>query len=227
MIFGKIEYLNLLPFHVFMKRFLPYSGMKQSMEYHKSVPSKINEKFARRHVDAAYISSITSKRNCSKPELGIIAHKEVRSVLLIPSSAQKKDSESATSNTLADLLGLEGEVLIGDKALRYALDHDDYIDLASLWYEKEHLPFVFATLCSHAKTTLFQKLQRHFVRNATHIKIPYYLLHKASKRTSVPPKEILAYLRLISYKMDTKSHKSLKKFLKKAKTKKPYPTIKQ
>ncbi len=225
MIFGKIEYLNLLPFHIFMKRFLPHLGMKQSMEYHKSVPAKINEKFLHRRVDAAYISSIASKKHCNNPRLGIIAHKEVRSVLVIPSKTKQSDSESATSNALAELLGIEGKVLIGDKALRYALKHDDYIDLASLWYEKEKLPFVFATLCSHVNSPLFSKLQRRFLHQARSIKIPHYILHKVAQKTKIPPKEITAYLQLISYSIDTKSHKSLKKFLKKAKSKKRYSTI--
>ena len=74
MIFGKIEYLNLLPFHVFMKRFTKSNQQKFSMEYKKNVPAKINAAFLNRRVDAAFISSIVAK-NSSHVNLGIIAKK--------------------------------------------------------------------------------------------------------------------------------------------------------
>ena len=218
MVFGKIEYLNLLPFHVFMKRFLRYSGMKQSMEYHKSVPAKINEKFAAKRVDGAYISSINS-RKCRSPKLGIIAKKEVRSVLVIPHLPNQNDAESATSNALAKILGLKGKILIGDKALRYALENDDYIDMAALWYERTRLPFVFATLCFNKKSAFAKRVEKHFARQAHFIKIPRYILQKAAKKSAVPPKDVLGYLQLIEYTFDTKSRKSLQKFLDKAKRK--------
>ena len=217
LIFGKIEYLNLLPFHLFMKRFLGYNALKQAMEYHKGVPSKINAKFASRRVDAAYISSIESR--CKNPKLGIIAKKEVKSVLVIPTLVSQGDTDSATSNALAKILGVQGRVLIGDKALRYALQHDNYIDLAKLWYQQTSLPFVFATLCFNKKSTLTRRLESNFIKKADTIKIPRYILLQASKKTHIPPKEILSYLQLIDYKIDTKSHKSLKMFLNKVKQK--------
>ena len=219
MVFGKIEYLNLLPFHVFMKRFLRYSGLKQSMEHHKSVPAKINEKFASRRVEGAYISSINARKCRNRPKLGIIAKKEVKSVLVIPHVSNQDDIESATSNTLAKILGLKGKILIGDKALRYALENDDYIDMAKLWYERTHLPFVFATLCFNKNSSFSKKLEINFAKRSRFIKIPRYILQKASQQSSIPPKEILSYLHLIEYRFDTKSHKSLQKFLNKAKRK--------
>jgi len=60
MIFGKIEYLNLLPFHVFMKRFTRSSAAKMAMEYKKNVPAVINKKFKKRDVHAAFISSVAA-----------------------------------------------------------------------------------------------------------------------------------------------------------------------
>ncbi len=218
MVFGKIEYLNLLPFHLFMKRFLRYSQLKQSMHYHRGVPTQINKKFLRKKVDAAFISSVNSTK-CRKPRLGIIAKKEVQSVLVIPGS-DKKDHESATSNILAKILGQHGEVLIGDKALRYYLSNTEHIDLAKLWYERHRLPFVFATLCANKQLPLIQKIERNFKRSAPSIKIPDYILREASARTKIPKKEITNYLSLISYAIDAKSFKSLKKFLDKAKIKK-------
>ncbi len=181
------------------------------MHYHKGVPSTINKKFRQRKVDAAFISSIEAQK-CKNAHLGIIAKKEVQSVLVIPSQKTKKDSESATSNRLAELLGISGEILIGDKALRYALDHDNYIDLAKMWYERYNLPFVFALLCSHSKKKEFLKLQKSFAKHSHCIKIPHYLLQKASKRTQIEPKAIKSYLKLISYKMDYKAKRSFVKF---------------
>jgi chorismate dehydratase len=209
MVFGKIEYLNLLPFHIFMKRYMQHSSSKMGMEYKKNVPAKINKKFLSRNVDAAFISSIAAKGK-KHLQLGIIAKKEVGSVFVLPHKPSRKDKESATSNVLADVLHLQGEVLIGDKALRYALEHNDYIDLAQEWYNKHHLPFVFALLCYHKEGKFYKKLERNFLKKE--VKIPQYLLHKASHQTQVPPQEILNYLKLISYTLDTKAQQGLKRF---------------
>jgi len=213
MIFGKIEYLNLLPFHVFMKRHLQHSSAKMAMEYKRSVPAKINRAFHSRSVDAAFISSISAK---STPHvgLGIIAKKEVQSVLVIPSKSNTKDKESASSNILVEVLGLQGEVIIGDKALRYALENDDYIDLAKEWYQRYKLPFVFALLCFHKDKKHYQHIEKEFLKRT--IKIPQYILRTASLRTDVSPKEILKYLQFISYDLDTKAQKGLKKFYREA-----------
>jgi chorismate dehydratase len=213
MIFGKIEYLNLLPFHVFMKRFTQSNNQNMIMEYKKGVPAKINQDFLSRKVDAAFISSIRAQRN-TYVGLGIIAKKEVQSVLVIPSKTSKTDKESASSNLLAQILGVEGEVLIGDKALRYALGSDKFIDLAKLWHQRYKLPFVFALLCYHKDKKLYKKIEKEFLKAP--IKIPQYILHNASNKTNISPQEILNYLQLISYKLDEKAKLGLKKFYKKA-----------
>lgn len=211
MIFGKIEYLNLLPFHVFMKRYTKSSQQQHSLHYKKGVPSEINHAFKRRHIDAAFISSIASQ-HCSCLDLGIVAKKEVRSVLLIPGEG-KLDTESATSNVLAKVLNLQGEVLIGDKALQYYLnDKSQAIDLAQRWYEQHKLPFVFARLCYHGKASKYQKLAKHF--SSRPYKIPQYILEKSSQQTGINKADILHYLKLIKYDLDAHSHLSLKRFLR-------------
>ena len=214
MIFGKIEYLNLLPFHLFMKRFTRTMQEKAIMHYKKDVPAKINQKFAYRRVDAAFISSIAAKKQKSI-KLGIIAKKEVRSVLVVPSNRNKNDVESASSNILAKILKQDGEVLIGDKALHYALENSNYIDLAKLWNDKTNLPFVFALLCYHKDKKIYKKIEKEFLKKKQ--KIPRYLLEEASRKTGISPKEILNYLKLISYKLDTKAKLGLKKFYNEAK----------
>lgn len=209
MIFGKIEYLNLLPFHVFMKRFIKNSSSKMSMEYKRGVPSTINMAFHKRKVDAAFISSISAK-NSKHVSLGIIAKGDVKSVIVTPSVDTKKDKESASSNVLADILGIQGEVLIGDKALRYSLKNSDYVDLAEVWKKKYKLPFVFALLCYHKDKKLYKKIETEFLKSK--VKIPQYILQKASKKAGISTKDILEYLELISYELDSKSKRGLAKF---------------
>ena len=214
MLFGKIEYLNLLPFHVFMKRFISNSQQTISMNYNKGVPSKINKDFVSRKVDAAFISSIGAKKY-RHVELGIIAKKEVLSVLVIPHANNVNDTESATSNVLARVLDIHGEVLIGDKALRHHLENKPSIDLAYEWNKKHDLPFVFALLCFHKEKNRYKIIQNNFLKQK--IKIPQYILKQASTRTNILEKDILNYLQFISYDLDTKAQKGLKKFHKEAK----------
>jgi len=214
MIFGKIEYLNLLPFHVFIKRFTRNTQQKMLMEYKKNVPAKINNEFLNRRVDAAFISSIAAQKS-NYVSLGIIAKQEVKSVIVIPAKTDKKDVESASSNLLANLLHVKGEVLIGDKALRYALVNNNYTDLAKLWNEKYNLPFVFALLCYHKDKKLYKKVEREFLKKE--VKIPQYLLQKASEGANITSSELTQYLKLISYRLDYKAKKGLKKFYAQAK----------
>ena len=211
MVFGKIEYLNLLPFHVFMKRFISSSAQSSGMNYKKGVPAKINRDFLSKRVDAAFISSIVAKKY-RHVDLGIIAKKEVLSVLVIPHAKDISDTESATSNVLAKVLGIKGEVLIGDKALRYYLQNRPHVDLAKEWNTKFNMPFVFALLCFHKDKKLYKTIQKKFLKQK--VKIPQYILQQASKRTNILSSDILNYLQYISYAFDTKAQLSLKKFYK-------------
>ena len=197
-----------------MKRFTRNSQQKLAMEYKKNVPAKVNEDFLHKKVDAAFISSIKAQKS-KHVNLGIIADKKVLSVLVIPNENSKSDIESASSNILANILKLDGEVLIGDKALKYALKNDNYIDLAEAWYKRYRLPFVFALLCYHKDKKLYKKIEKEFLKKE--YKIPQYLLKKAARRTGVAEKEIREYLDLISYKVDYRAQKALKQFYKEAK----------
>ena len=149
------------------------------MHYKRGVPAEINKQFLARRVDAAFISSISAKKH-SHVKLGIIAKKEVKSVLVIPSSNSKADKESASSNVLANILAIKGEVLIGDKALRYALEGKPNVDLAKLWNERTSLPFVFALLCYHKNKKSYKRIEKGFVK--TKIKIPQYLLKQSCSK---------------------------------------------
>jgi chorismate dehydratase len=215
MVFGKIEYINLLPFHVFMKRFTKSSSAKMSMEYKKDVPAKINSAFHSRRVDAAFISSISARKS-SYVGLGIIAKKDVQSVIVIPQENSLKDVESASSNVLASILKVKGEVVIGDKALRYALKNKNYIDLAKEWNRCYNLPFVFALLCFHKDKKLYKKIEKEFLK--TRVKIPRYILQNATKKTNIQEEDILEYLKLISYRVDYKAKQGVKLFYKLSKS---------
>lgn len=212
MVFGKIEYLNLLPFHVFMKRFTKNSQQSMSMHYQRGVPSKINEKFLSRRVDAAFISSVSAKKY-QHVDLGIIAKKEVLSVLVIPHVKDISDTESATSNVLAKVLDIKGEVLIGDKALKYYLQGKPHVDLAKEWSKRYNLPFVFALLCFHKDKKIYKNIEKKFLKRR--VRIPQYILKQASKRTDITSNDILKYLEYISYELDAKAKKGLLKFYRK------------
>lgn len=216
MVFGKIDYVNLLPFHVFLKRSSLRNAFKSSCEHRKSFPSVINEHFKKKRVDAAFISSIQSRRAGIKAlDLGIVAQKAVHSVL-VKEGASKTDPASATSNVLAKVLGIKGEVIIGDKALKcYIESPKAYTDLAKEWHERYRLPFVFARLCVNKHYGFYKKLASRFAQKP--IKIPLYILKKYAKERGITPNEIKQYLTLISYNIDIKEKKGLDLFLKKAK----------
>ena len=217
MIFAKIDFINLLPFHIYMKKNIKSSQLKSIIEYKKSYPSLINKRFKNREVDAAFVSSVISQKE-KKLDLGIVAKKEVLSVLLIPGN-EEKDYQSQTSNTLAKVLELKGKVLIGDKALDYYYKNEksSFIDLAQYWKDKYNLPFVFAVLCYSSNKKMLTQITKKFNKN--HIKIPYYILNQYSKRTGISNKNILNYLEKIDYKLGIKEKRSLKLFLKLTKEK--------
>jgi chorismate dehydratase len=212
-IFGSINYLNLLPFQLFLKRTLPNDQTKQSFRYKKDVPSRINLAFKKRSVHAAFISSIAS-RGCRCTDLGIIADGPVYSVLVTPGT-DEIDFESATSNALAQILGLHGKVMIGDKALRYFLSGKKGIDLSKEWKKQTDLPFVFARLCYNKYGQQIRSLAQLFAQQK--IKIPQTILKKEAYKRDITPQQLLWYLEHIQYRMDHRSNASLKLFLQKSK----------
>jgi len=217
MIFAKIDFINLLPFYTFIKKNIKSSQTKQIINYKKSYPSAINKKFKKRQIDAAFISSIAS-RKCKCLDLGIVAKDEVLSVLSL-TGKYEKDIQSDTSNALSVVLGREGKVLIGDKALHYYHNSNDkdFIDLAKQWKEKYNLPFVFAKLCFNSQEKYLKNLSKSFLK--TKVNIPQYILKQYSKKTGLTNKQIKNYLTKISYTISYKEKRSLKLFFRLAKQK--------
>ena len=217
MIFAKIDFINLLPFHIYIKKNINSSQIKSIIEYKKSYPSAINKKFKSRKVDSAFISSIASRHE-NFLDFGIVAKDEVLSVLVIPGE-DEKDFQSETSNALAKVLDYEGKVLIGDKALKFyhKNKNGNFIDLAKAWNDKYKLPFVFAVLCFNDNKKILNKYTKRFDKRK--IKIPQYILKQYSQRTGISTSNILDYLDKIDYDLGLKEKQSLKLFLKLTKQK--------
>ena len=215
MIFGKIDYLNLLPFHVFLKAAPLKTQVKKAIEFKKGVPSKLNRALNTRKIDAAVISSIASKRpNLKKLNFGIVAKKDVKSVLVRKGSAMKFDPASASSNALAKILGLRGEVIIGDRALKAYLGDgkECFYDLGQIWHEKTNLPFVFGRFSYVKNGSFYKRLVSKFLQK--NVKIPNYILAEYAKSRGISEQDIKWYLKFISYKIGSKEQKSLRKFFK-------------
>ncbi len=211
MVFGKIEYLNLLPFEFFIKK-SNHTYLKRAVK--KSHPSIITDLFLKRKVSAAFISSIKSGgRKCL--DAGIVADGEVLSVFVCKGE-DKRDIESKSSNILKEILGLSGEVVIGNKALQMYVKGDrECIDLAKEWKDRTSLPFVFALFCVNSKRVFYKKVVKSFLSHK--IKIPYYIKKRESQRLDLPLCMVDKYLKKIGYKIGKKEKKSVKIFLKKAK----------
>jgi len=212
MIFGKIDYINLLPFNVYIKKNISSTQIKAIINYKKSYPANINRKYRKKQIDSAFISSIASRREKCL-DLGIVAKKAVTSVLVIKGKYQK-DKESETSNALSKVLDIHGQVIIGDKALKYYYGNKnshEYIDLAKAWQDKYKLPFVFARLCFNKNEKYLKKITKNFDKRK--VKIPRYILEQYAKRSGISENNILEYLKVIDYKMNYKEKRALKLFL--------------
>ncbi|ANV98412.1 hypothetical protein BBW65_06210 [Helicobacter enhydrae] len=207
---GKIDYLNLLPFEIYIKGSALPSQLKAMMKYKKSYPAKLNQDLLFHRIDMGFVSSILANRGKRNfQDIGIVAKGEVWSVLALPNDS-KKDAQSATSNALIDVLGESGEVLIGDRALLYKLEGGECKDLGLLWWNKKRLPFVFGLFCVARGSALAEKIARGFGGKA--IKIPYYLLKQYAYQSQIPYKQILQYLQRISYTLGAKEKMGLNNF---------------
>ncbi len=216
--FGKIDYLNLLPFEVFIRSYPTPSHFKLFYQKKKSYPAKLNTEFLFGRLDAGFVSSITALYNKKNKRflassIGIVAKSKVLSVICL-NTEEGNDYQSATSNALLKVLRLKGRVLIGDRALVEALkrkkEQQDFIDMAQCWSDREHLPFVFGRLCVRGHYGFFIKMIQSFQKKS--IRIPHYWLMKYSYKTGVSKKDILEYLKLISYKIDKKAYYGVERF---------------
>jgi chorismate dehydratase len=203
----------MLPFHVFLKKSPLSNPFKQSIAYKKNYPAKLNEGLRKRRINAAYISSIASVHKSLRTiNSGIVAKKAVKSVI-IKKGVYIIDPHSATSNALAKVLGVNGKVTIGDNALKLYLENpNEYIDMGAAWYEKKHLPFVFARLSVNSHYSFFKKIANRFKRQK--IFIPHYILEDYARKRGIPRENIKKYLKLLTYDIDAKAQAGLNRFLR-------------
>lgn len=217
MLFGKIDYLNLLPFHIFLKKSPLQNSVKKAIEFNKGVPSVLCKKLSIGKVDAAVISSIESRhKKYKKLAMGIVAKKRVISVLVRKNSTKKLDPASRSSNMLSKILALNGEVIIGDRALKAYLNDgkEAFYDLGEIWQKRTNLPFVFAKFCYRKNGEFYKKLTAKFLKSKQ--KIPHYILQNYAKTRKISANDIKWYLNFISYKISKKEQKSFEIFIKKA-----------
>ena len=207
LILANIEYINLLPFKLFIKKHYP--SLYKRMTHHKGTPKAINKKFKNRQISSAFISSIKSKRN-QKITMGISAKGKVQSVLVLEGK-DKADKHSDTSNMLAKTLNIKGEVIIGDKALQvYLKKEKPFIDLGEHWFNRYKLPFVFATFSINTHKKLYNKIQKEFLNQK--VKIPFFISKKIYLEKNITRVELLEYLSIIYYHIGYKERMSLKIF---------------
>ncbi|MDE7173748.1 MAG: menaquinone biosynthesis protein, partial [Helicobacter sp.] len=131
---GRIEYLNLLPFFVFLKQSPLTAATKQFAHNHHSYPAKLNADYLFRRIDSGFISSFAARKqrlSCA----GIVGRGKVQSVLAIIGE-RGEDYQSATSNALLQALGISGRVLSGERELAFFLanDHREFLELAASWF---------------------------------------------------------------------------------------------
>ncbi|ETD25777.1 MqnA/MqnD/SBP family protein [Helicobacter canis] len=297
--FGKIQYLNLMPFDVFLKSCPIPTRYKSAAFANRSYPSKLNQSFLFHRIDAGFISTIagyTAHRKQRGTQAGIVAKGAVWSVLSLesngdsalgeqcgsvanftketsptasgvpcfvkgttakvanlPQSLQsshsptaiprilkennqaesgkfkhpleslfskvdsspqaqppRKDYQSDTSNALSTILGLQGRVLIGDRALQYRFSGGKAIDMGQIWWEKHHLPFVFGRLCYNKHAHFYANIARAFVKKRA--KIPHYILQARAKACGIPSAYIREYLTHIHYHIQAKERAGLERF---------------
>ncbi|KAA8707808.1 hypothetical protein F4V45_08045 [Helicobacter canis] len=122
----------------------------------------------------------------------------------------RKDYQSDTSNALSTILGLQGRVLIGDRALQYRFSGGKAIDMGQVWWEKHRLPFVFGRLCYNKHAHFYSNIARAFVKKRA--KIPHYILQARAKACGIPSAYIREYLTHIHYHIQAKERAGLERF---------------
>lgn len=82
--------------------------------------------------------------------------------------------------------------------------------MAERWVQREGVPFVFAKFCYNRHGEFYTRIARKFVSQK--VFIPRYLLEQYAHKTQIPAREILHYLRHISYRIDPKAAQGVKRF---------------
>jgi len=189
-------------------------------------PSELNRLMRAGELDCALCSSIeyTESRYDRIGSFGLAARGAIKSVNLyikgpIEGARICLDPKSGTSNALLQILcpnisiasheEANGFILIGDDALRKpTVEGYKTIDLASLWYERTGLPFVFA---------LFIK-QKGLATEEMEAAISHLLsqfpkkIELVAKEERFPEKALREYFDLCHYRLGHEDEQGLKEF---------------
>ena len=98
--FGKIQYLNLMPFDVFLRSCPIPTRYKSAAFANRSYPSRLNQSFLFHRIDAGFISTIagyTAHRKQRGTQAGIVAKGAVWSVLSLEEEDQVTQSHKVDS----------------------------------------------------------------------------------------------------------------------------------
>lgn len=110
----------------------------------------------------------------------------------------------------------DGVLLIGDEALQYkTLPHFQTIDLASVWYEATHYPFVFAVFSVKetsdpvALRSFEKSLPEALAWSETHAE---HVIEAAEQKSGLPPALIREYFQTCQYRIGHQEWEGLKLF---------------
>lgn len=208
--FGEINYLNLLPFRLYLKR----HRYRDRWVIKTGTPAEVNRWFREGRIDGGVLSSVRAVEGVRYP-VGIGAEGPVWSVLLSP-TREGGDPASNTSNLLPVALNLKGQVVIGDRALSlYLKNREEWVDLGEEWFRQVQLPFLFAQLTSRRPSRELERVATGFLRQGRGIyRIPQYLLRWEGARRGLSPRQVEEYLRLIRYQVGWREELGFKKFLR-------------
>lgn len=210
---GLVPFLNVAPL----------SDIPYDITY--AVPSKLNLMMRNKELDVAFCSSVEYfEGNYERVQgLGLAAHQAIKSVNLylqgpLDHAKIRLDPSSATSNALLQIL-CEGRatfdekgtshLLIGDAALKQPCKEGfETIDLASWWYEKTRLPFVFALFIkqkgvdtAELEEALFASLKRFGPQ-----------IDDLAKEHGLAKKQLIDYFNLCHYQLGPLEEQGLEYF---------------
>ena len=213
---GLVPFLNVAPFAD-----IPYDIIYD-------VPSRLNRMMRHGELDVAFSSSAEyfEGEYDRLGNLGLAARGAIRSVNLylkgkLDGARIFLDPKSATSNALLKILcgnqikivptreEADGFLVIGDEALKQpSIEGYQTIDLATWWFEKTQLPFVFALFIKQ------KGLETKHLEDALHTSLENFSqkIPNLAQEERFPEKALREYFDLCHYKLGPEEEKGLQEF---------------
>lgn len=227
---GFVEYLNALPFYLPFQ--LGYLQPKASLTF--DVPTSLNQQLREKKLDIALTSSVAYFDGPYQllPGFCIAAHKKILSVNLYLQDKLKPTTRIALtpqSATSVDLLKVicthfwkvnpqfvsekpyDGFLLIGDDALKnVTMPGYQTIDLAKVWYQATHLPFVFALFAMRENLCFDPSaLEAALEWSEYQAKL---VVQEAARRSGLDRTLLYSYYTLCHYRLEEKEKQGLNLF---------------